>query len=122
MHKILIVENEDHLRDLYQEELKEEGYDVEGVSGGEDALQKIKEGSIDLMILDIKMPGMTGLDVLRKMLGDQNWIPTIILSAYPHYKDDFMSWAAEEYVVKSQDLDELKEAVRKVLDKHYSRK
>ncbi len=119
MYKLLLVENEEPLRNWYEEELGEEGYNVTSVSNAEDALSKIKEG-FDIVILDIKMPGMNGLELLKKMLGEQRKIPVIINTAYSRYKNNFMSWAAEAYVVKSSNLDELKNSIREVLAKYYS--
>ena len=62
---------------------------------------------------------MHGLDALRKLLSINPNIPVIIHTAYSHYKDNFMSWAAEEYVVKSSDLTELKNAIKRVLTSGY---
>ena len=119
MYTLLVVENEESLRQLYREELEEEGYEIRCVSSGRDALDEMDKGSIHLVILDIKMPGMDGLEVLEKMLGRQKKIPVIINSGYSHYRNNFMTWAADAYVVKSSNLDELKSAVRKVLTEHY---
>lgn len=118
-YRLLVVENKESLRDWYVEELQEEGYDVSGVSTGKEALNKIRESLIDLVILDLKMPGMNGLELLGKVLGERRKVPFIINTAYPHYKHNFMSWAAEAYIVKSSDLDELKDTVKKILRKFY---
>lgn len=119
MHRLLVVENEAALRELYAEELAEQGYEVSVVANGKEAIGEIEGGSIDLVILDIKMPGMNGLEVLEKMLHERKRIPVIINSGYSHYKNNFMSWAADAYVVKSSNLEELKDTVRKVLTKYY---
>jgi len=119
MYRLLVVEDKGPLRSWYMEELGEEGYEVTGVATAQEALDKIRKGSIDLVILDIKMPGMNGLELLGKALGEQRKIPFIINTAYSHYKDNFLSWAAEAYVVKSSNLDELKDSIRKVLRKFY---
>ncbi len=115
MKKILIVEDEKDQQILYEEELSEMGYALQVASNGEEALQMARSERPDLVILDIKMPGKSGLDVLQDLLNDEPRIPVIINTAYTHYKDDFMSWAADEYIVKSSDLTELKNAVRKIL-------
>jgi len=115
MKKILIVEDEKAQQILYEEELSEMGYSLQIASNGEEALQMARSERPDLVILDIKMPGISGLDVLQDLLNDEPRIPVIINTAYTHYKDDFMSWAADEYIVKSSDLTELKNAVRKIL-------
>ncbi|HFE65570.1 MAG TPA: response regulator [Caldithrix sp.] len=115
MKKILIVEDEEAQRLLYKEEFSEMGYQVTLAASGEQALKGVAEDRPDLVILDIKLPGKDGLDTLREMLNDTPHIPVIINSAYSHYKENFMSWAAEEYIVKSADLTELKNAVKRIL-------
>ena len=118
MYKLLLVEDEEALRELYREELEEE-YEIKCVSSGKDALNEIRKGSIHLVILDIKMPGMDGLEVLEKILGEQRKLPFIINSGYSHYRNNFVSWAADAYVVKSSDLSELKDTVKRVLGRYY---
>jgi CheY-like chemotaxis protein len=115
MYTILVVEDEESQRILYNEELSEMGYDVILASNGEEALLKARETRPDLVILDIMMPGMSGLETLREMLNEDPRIPVIINTAYSHYKDNFMSWAAEEYIVKSSDLSQLKEAIKRII-------
>jgi len=115
MKKILVVEDEESQRILYDEELSEMGYEVRLATNGEEALQMARKERPDLVILDIMMPGMSGLETLRELLNDDPRVPVIIHTAYSHYKDNFMSWAAEEYIVKSSDLTELKNAVRRIL-------
>ncbi|MFZ0389291.1 MAG: response regulator [Calditrichia bacterium] len=115
MKNILIVEDDQSQQMLYKEEFSDLGYEIRLASNGAEALGKVQQLRPDLVIMDIRMPGMSGLETLRKMLNDDPNVPIIINSAYSHYKDDFMSWAAEAYVVKSADLTELKNAVKKVL-------
>ncbi len=116
MKRILVVEDEESQQLLYQEEISDMGYQVEIATTGEQALEKVKKNRPDLVILDIKLPGISGLETLRTMLNDNPEIPVIINSAYSHYKEDFMSWAAEEYIVKSSDLTDLKQAIKRVLE------
>ncbi|MFC1693222.1 response regulator [Candidatus Latescibacterota bacterium] len=115
--KILIVDDEINQGLLYEQELSDEGYDVDVVNSGEKALNSINQSSYDLVILDIGMPDMNGLETLGRMLSVNNKIPVILNTAYPSYKDNFMSWAADAYVVKSSDLTELKEKIRESLEK-----
>jgi len=67
-------------------------------------------------VLDIAMPGMNGVETMAKMLDMDRQLPIILHTAYPSYKDDFMTWAAEAYVIKSSDLSELKEQIAKALE------
>ncbi len=115
MARILIVEDDVNQRMLYETEVAEMGHEVLLARDGVEAVDKLREFKPDAVILDLMMPNMHGLDALRKMLSLKPNIPVIIHTAYQHYKDNFMSWAAEEYVVKSSDLSELKSAIRRVL-------
>lgn len=113
MKKILLVDDEESIQLLYQEEFEDEGYQVVSALNGEEALEKFKETSPDLVILDIQMPGMNGIEVLRQMKMLNPQIPVILSSAYHEYKQDLGAWASEEYIVKSADIDDLKAAVKK---------
>lgn len=112
---VLIVEDNQHQRALYQEELSDEGYNVITAADGREALDRMKDGSPDLVILDINMPVMDGLDTLNRMLEHNSRTPVIINTAYPSYQDSFTTWSADAYVVKSSDLSELKETVKRLL-------
>ena len=115
--KILLVEDEEGLRLLYGEELKAEGYEVIFASNGKEALRQLEADRPDLIILDIVMPVMDGMETLGQIMGRERKVPIIIHTSYPGYREDFMSWAADAYVAKSSDLRELKETVRDLLKK-----
>ncbi len=115
MKKLLIVDDEKNLRMLYKTEFEVEGYSVDTAPDAQEALGMFERERYDLVILDIKMPGMDGVEALGKFLGRDNKIPVIINSAYDSYKDNFMSWAADSYVIKSADLTELKQKVKEAL-------
>lgn len=115
MKRILVVEDEETQRILYEAEFAEMGYNVQLATDGEEALSLARANRPDLVILDIRMPGISGFEVLRDLLNDEPQIPIIINTAYSHYKENFMSWAASEYIVKSSDLTELKKAVKRIL-------
>lgn len=115
MKKILLVDDEDSIHLLYREELEEEGYAVQSALTGEEALEKLGIVNPDLIILDINMPGMNGIEALRRIKEINPNIPVILCSAYQEFKQDLASWASEEYIVKSADLSELKAAVKKYL-------
>ena len=115
--KILLVEDEESLRLLYQEELKAEGYEVLTAGNGKEALRQLEEVKPDLIILDIVMPVMDGMETLGQIMGRKRNVPIIIHTSYPGYREDFMSWAADAYVAKSSDLRELKDTVRDLLKK-----
>lgn len=117
MTKILVVEDDKNQRKLYEQELSDEGYQVSTAPGGREALAEIEKNRPDLVLMDISMPGMDGIEALGKVLGVDNTIPVILNTAYANYKDNFLSWAADAYVVKSSDLAELKETIKNVLKK-----
>jgi len=115
--RILVVEDEEGLRLLYKEELEAEGYEVLSAQNGREAIQKLEEEDPDLIILDIVMPVMDGMEALGRIVGKERKIPIILNTSYPGYRRDFMSWAADAYVTKSTDLGELKDKVRELLEK-----
>lgn len=115
MEKILLVDDEESIQIVYREEFEEEGYEVISAIDGTIGLQKFKEEKPDIVILDILMPGINGIEVLRQMKMIDGNIPVILSSAYQEFKRDLGTWASDEYVVKSGDLAELKAAVRRLL-------
>ncbi len=113
--KILVVDDEENIRELYREELTEEGYEVFLAADGEQAVKMADEIKPDLVTLDVRMPGMDGIEVLRALKEKRRDLPMIMCTAYPEYKHNFGVWASEAYVVKSTDLKELKDTIKKVL-------
>ena len=114
--KILVVDDEPNIRLLLKEELTDEGYDVITAENGKTALKKIEEERPDIVTLDIKMPGEDGLSILRKIRETAYDLPVIICSAYSVFKSDFSAIAADHYVVKSSDFDELKNKIKEILN------
>lgn len=113
--KILVVDDEENIRFLFKEELEEEGYQVEMASNGFEAIDKVRASKFDVVVMDIKMPGMDGIQALneiKNMVKDQ---PVILCSAYGEFKQDFSSWISDAYVVKSADTSELKQTIKKIL-------
>jgi CheY-like chemotaxis protein len=115
MKTILVVDDEEAIRLLYQEELSEAGYRVQVAANGEEALGMLRQGRPDLMTIDLKMPGMDGIELLRRVREVHRDLPIIISTAYGNYKLDFGTWASDAYLTKSADLTELKEKVRSLL-------
>jgi two-component system response regulator (stage 0 sporulation protein F) len=115
MKKILLVDDEESIQIVYREEFEDEGFVVISALDGKEGLAKFKAEEPDIVVLDIHMPGMNGIEVLRQMKLLKPKIPVILSSAYQEYKRDLGTWASEEYVVKSGNLDGLKEAVQRLL-------
>ncbi len=114
-NKILVVDDDDSLRLLYSRELTKDGYTVETAANADEALQRISEMDYSLAIVDIEMPGMSGLELLGKLRDVSPETCLIVNSAYSTYKSDFKSWLADRYVVKSSDLEPLKQNIRELM-------
>ncbi len=115
MPRILIVDDEVNIRRLYQCELEDEGYEVVTAASGAEALDILHDTALDLVILDIKLEQENGLDFLRRMMETRPSLSVILNSGYSTYKDDFSSWLADAYLVKSSDTGELKTKVRELM-------
>lgn len=115
MKKILIVEDEQHQRELYAMELQEEGYDVDQAANGKEAVDKVKANKYDCVVLDIRMPEMDGIEALGKILSRDKKVPIIIYTAYSNYKSNFMTWTADAYITKSSNLKELKDKIKELV-------
>lgn len=72
---VLLVEDEQYLRELYQEILSEQGYTVDTAADGEEGYNKVKQGGYDLVILDIILPKMNGLEIMRKIRSESSLKP-----------------------------------------------
>ncbi len=115
MKKILVVDDEANIRELYKEELEELGHTVTTVADGIEALALLNSVKFDLVTLDMRMPDMDGIETLRKMKEKDSTLPVIICTAYEEYKHDFGSWCSDAYVVKSADMSQLLDMVKKIL-------
>lgn len=117
---ILLAEDDVILADLYTERLKQEGFNVVHASNGEDALKFVGEYNPALIILDVMMPKMNGLDVLKALKdnSETNAIPVIIVTALVQEIEKIrkMMTQADVYIVKSEVLPgEIIEEVKKRL-------
>ena len=115
MKKIMVVDDEENIRELYKEEFVEMGYDVATVNDGIQALAAMDTAKFDLVTLDMRMEEMDGIETLRKIKEKDSSLPVIICTAYEEYKHDFGSWCSDAYVVKSSDLSLLRDTVKKIL-------
>jgi two-component system response regulator (stage 0 sporulation protein F) len=113
---VLVVDDEESIRFLYREELEEEGYTVITAADGDEALRKVRSDKPDLITLDIRMPGMDGIEVLQRIREMDKEIPVIMSTAYGEYRNDFNVWASDAYVIKTANLGELKETIKRLLD------
>jgi len=115
MANLLVIDDEGDIRHLYAAELEDEGYTVVTCGSSKEAMEQLRRQIFDLVVLDIQLDQESGLELLQQIAKEQEKVPVILCSAYSCYKDDFSSWLADAYVVKSSNLDELKEEVRRIL-------
>jgi two-component system NtrC family response regulator len=114
---ILIVDDEEGVRDGLSELLKDEGYAVVCAEDGEEALNILRTTSIDLILTDMRMPGMSGIDLLKKVHEINDELGVIIITGYGEIESyiEAMSFGAMEYVSKPFKANELRFIVSKIL-------
>jgi DNA-binding response OmpR family regulator len=112
----ILVDDDLHIQRLYKEEFEDDGYEVVVASNGKEALEMFEKENPDIVTLDILLPDMDGIHILRQIKEKNPKIPVIMSTAYD-YRDDFAVWASEAYIVKSSDLEELKAMIGKLLAK-----
>jgi len=122
MEMILIVDDDVNLCTILAEELKEVGYESNFLTGGENVSEYIKTNPVDLVLLDLKMPGKDGFQVLREIESGENSNPkVIVLTAYADVKSaiDAAKLGATDFISKPYDFDELLITIRKVLQREH---
>ncbi len=117
MSRILVVDHEPNLRLIYREVLSDGGYEVLEAESAKDTFDTLKREPIDLVVLDIKLRSESGLDVLQRIANEFSYLPVILCSAYVSFQNDYTSWLADSYIVKSSNPEELLNEVNKVLSK-----
>jgi len=117
--KILVVDDDLSIRNMLSIVLKTSGYEVTTADSSESALKRLKNESFSLIISDIKMPGISGIDLLKKIKTIQPEIPVIMITAFASANDavEAMKLGAEDYITKPFNLDELKLIIDKSLYK-----
>lgn len=120
MRKILIIEDDTFLQDLEANKLKKDNFEIITASTGDEALEKINEPNIDLILLDLILPGVEGLDILKKIKENKNTknIPIIVFSNLSEEKDiqKAKEIGATDFMIKSNfSLSELAEHINKIL-------
>ena len=115
MGRILVVEDEANIRLLYKEELQDLGHEVIQAANGKEAVEKFDIHQPDLIILDIQLPVLDGIETMKIIREKSREIPIIFCTAHGEYKHDLHTWASEAYIIKSADLEELLSMVNKIL-------
>ena len=117
MSKILVIDDERSIRNTLKDILEYEKYEVDLAEDGNKGVEKVKGAEYDIVLCDIKMPGMDGIEALEKILAVDRRLPVVIHSAYSNFKDNYLTWTAADYVVKSGNLAPLKQTVKKHLER-----
>jgi len=115
MATVLIVEDQSRLRWLYELGIRSMGYRTKGAGNTGEAIGIIESEPVDLIVLDIAMPQDDGLDLLAWLFKHHRSIPIIIHTAFEEYRDHYLCWSAEGYIIKSSDLSELRSEVNRIL-------
>lgn len=117
--RILIVDDETNVRKALTEIL-EDGYVIVTAEDGEEAIEKVKQEEPDLLLLDLKMPGMDGLEVMKKVKEIRPDLPIIIISAVEEIKTvvEALRSGADDYLLKPSSVYEIKMAVQETLNKN----
>ena len=121
MSRILVVDDESSMRQLLEIALSKEGYRVTAAHSGQDAVTRLKKDSYELVISDIRMPDMTGVEVLRYVKELNNEIPVIMITAYASTETavEALRLGAYDYVTKPFKIEELKNTVSNALERRH---
>jgi DNA-binding NtrC family response regulator len=121
MERILIVDDNEILRYTLTELLEESGFECRACEEGSSALKEIKENHYGLVILDMRLPGMNGLDVLKKIKESDPSLPVIILTAFGDIKTavECMKQGAHDFITKPFDNDAIILTIKKTLELKY---
>jgi two-component system NtrC family response regulator len=119
-NRILVVDDDESLRRVTQFQLTQSGYDVTTAENAEQALTELERHPQDLIITDMKMPGTSGLDLLRRVRSDYPEIPVLMVTAYGTVETavEAMKSGAFDYVTKPVNAEELRLIVRRALEHH----
>jgi heterodisulfide reductase subunit A2 len=117
MKSILVVDDEAIVRESIRDWLKDAGYQVSVAESGEEALKMIQKQDFGVMILDLRLPGINGIDVLKKAKTLKPDIKSIVITAYPTMltQEEATKLGAIDYLVKPIFPDKLEELVRETV-------
>ena len=119
MHTILIIDDEKSMREFLSIMLEKEGYRTIAIDNGNDALKFIKDNDYDLIITDIKMPKITGIDILRESMTLHQNTPVIMITAFASTEVavEAMKLGAHDYITKPFNVDEIKIIIKNAIEK-----
>jgi DNA-binding NtrC family response regulator len=113
MAKILVVDDEQDIRETLKDILEKEGYGVEMAGSGDEAISMFSSVKPDLVLMDVRMPGMNGVDLLKKLRQMNAEVPVAMITAYEDVAlaEEALGLGAYDYIKKPFDLDYLRESV-----------
>jgi DNA-binding response OmpR family regulator len=117
MSRVLLVEDDDHLAEGVAFNLRNTGYEVETTTTGEAALEALERRAFDVVLLDVMLPGIDGLEVVRRLRRSGNTKPVLIITARNSADDAIagLDAGADDYIMKPFDLDEVLARIRGAL-------
>lgn len=117
MKTILIVDDQPGIRLLLKEVFHKEGYQVITAGSGKEAMEKVQEVCPDLVLLDMKIPGMDGIEILKRLKKIDSNVHVLMMTAYGELDliKESMNWGAERYFTKPFDVFEVRDAVKQLL-------
>lgn len=115
---VLLADDDANSRAYLRAALERLGYHVVEASNGTEAWKRLREGHIALAVLDMKMPGMHGLEILSRMKAERLRVPVLVCSAFDMFKDDFtvVTHKPLRYLVKPVPMKALEEKLLELLD------
>lgn len=117
MGRVLLVEDEELQRLYYSQELERDGYHVSWARDGWEAIRSIGDEPPDVVVLDIVMPGMDGIEALSKIKSRYPELPVVLHSSHSSFQNNFLCWIADAFVAKSPDATFLKQTIKRLLSK-----
>jgi two-component system response regulator HydG len=121
--RILVADDEESHRIMLRAVLQEEGYEVAEAADGPEAIRAVEQEPFDLILLDLRMPSMNGIEALMEVRKISPYVPVLMMTAYASVKTavDAMKTGAFEYLIKPLDIDELKVLIEKALEHYHLR-
>jgi DNA-binding response OmpR family regulator len=121
MGYVLVVDDEPTIVTVVRERLERDGFSVRAAASGEEALAAIDEDPAELVVLDLRLPGIDGFEVLRRLRGQGNTVPVVVLTARDEDVDKIvgLELGADDYLVKPFNPRELTARIRAVLRRHH---
>ena len=118
--KILIIDDEDIMRSCLCDVLTDDGYSVQTAREGQEGIQLFEKNPADIVILDIKMPGLSGVEVLKILKSKKNSVQVIMITGYAAVQTavDCMKLGAFDYLTKPFDMNQIREVIRQIREKH----